>query len=124
MLATMSDVPPNVTMTVNNNPGELRYEIHADDELAGFVTYVRHGDVVEFMHAEVFPKWEGHGIGSELAQEALDDLVEAGHTITPSCPFIADFVIRHPSYLPHVDEASRQQLEARIATEVDDEAGA
>ncbi|MBV9869753.1 MAG: N-acetyltransferase [Frankiaceae bacterium] len=106
-----------VELEVRNNPGELRYEIFAGDELAGFTTYTLQDGAVAFRHAEVFPQWEGRGVGSRLAKEALDDVVESGKVITPLCPFIVDFVSGHPSYLPHVDERHRRQIEAAIATE-------
>jgi predicted GNAT family acetyltransferase len=109
----------DLDIEVSNNQSELRYEVYVDGELAGFTTYKLHDDTVAFMHAEVFPKWEGRGIGSELARVALDDVVESGKTITPLCPFIVDFVSHHPSYLSNVDEKHRQEIEARIATEPD-----
>lgn len=102
---------------VANNPGELRYEVFVGDELAGFTTYTLHEGTVQFMHAEVFSQWEGHGVGSRLARDALDDVVAAGKTITPLCPFIVDYISRHPGYLANVDEPHRQEIEARIATE-------
>jgi predicted GNAT family acetyltransferase len=113
----MADV--EATVTVVNNPSDLRYEVYVGDELAGFTSYTLRGDAVAFRHAEVLPQWEGHGVGSQLAKEALDDVVAAGKTITPLCPFIVDYVSRHPSYLPHVDEPHRVEIEARIATETD-----
>jgi hypothetical protein len=105
--------PSKPTVVVTNNKAELRYEAHVDGDLVGFTTYQLHGDRVVFNHAEVFPQWEGQGIGGQLARGALDDVIVAGKVITPLCPFIVSFVRRNPSYLEHVDPEHRQQLEAK-----------
>lgn len=108
-------------VTVTNNEAATQYEAHIGDELAGLTTYRRDEDRVVFLHAEVYPKWEGRGVGGELARVALDDVVSHGLTITPQCPFVADYISRNPSYLTHVDEAHRQEIEATIAVGPDDE---
>jgi hypothetical protein len=107
------DSDPDVV--VSNNEAARQYEVHIDGELAGLTTYVVQDGRVAFRHAEVYPKWEGRGVGSTLAREALDDTIARGMIITPLCPFIVDYIRRHPSYLPHVDEVHRQEIEAMIA---------
>jgi predicted GNAT family acetyltransferase len=82
-------------VTVSNNEAASQYEIHIGGELAGLTTYRRDGDRVVFRHAEVYPKWEGRGVGSELARGALEDVVSHRLTIVPHCPFIADYIARH-----------------------------
>jgi hypothetical protein len=42
--------------------------------------------------------------------------VARGKVITPLCPFMVSFVSHHPSYLPHVDEVHRHEIEALAAT--------
>ena len=39
-----------------------------------------------------------YGLGSRLVQRALDDLRARGLALVPLCPFVADFVGRHPEY--------------------------
>jgi predicted GNAT family acetyltransferase len=107
-------------VAVSNNKDAGRYEAHVDGQLAGFTTYVVRGDRVVFRHAEVYPRWEGQGVGSALARGALDDVIASGKLITPLCPFIVAFVSQHPSYLEHVDEQHRRELEAKPT---DDEEG-
>jgi uncharacterized protein len=114
-----NDETPDVV--VKDNDAANQYEAHVGDELAGLTTYRRDADTIVFLHAEVYPKWEGRGVGSELAREALDHAVSHGLTITPQCPFIADYISRHPSYLQYVDDTHRQRIEAEIATGPDDE---
>lgn len=108
--------------TVTNNEAAHRYEVVVDGVTAGVLTYVRHDDRVAFNHAEVYPRFEGQGVGSALAKSALDDVIAQGKTITPVCPFVVNYISRHPSYLTHVDETHRQEIEALIATAPDDDA--
>jgi len=100
--------PPDVVVT--DNRAAHRYEAHVDGELVGLTTYLLVDERVVFNHAEVYPKWEGHGVGSALARGALDDVVAQGKWITPKCPFIVDFVRQHPAYLEHVDERHRTEF--------------
>lgn len=97
-------------VVVSNQPQRGRYEAVVADVLAGFLEYRVTGDAVVFTHAEVFPRWEGQGIGSELAKQSLDDVVATGRRITPLCPFVVDYIARHPSYLHHVDPEHRGDI--------------
>lgn len=99
-------------VVVSDNKAARRYEAHVDGQLAGLTTYLVDEDRVVFTHAEVYPRWEGRGVGSALAKAALDDVVAQGKVITPKCPFIISYVQQHPSYLAHVDEKHRQMLQA------------
>jgi uncharacterized protein len=86
-------------VTVHDNPDELRYELEEDGEVRGYIQYRRHGDgVITLVHTDVDPKWEGHGVGSALAQGALDDLRARGLKVRPLCPFVAAYIRRHPEY--------------------------
>lgn len=85
-------------MTVRDKPEELRYEIEVDGEVAGFIAYRRGEGVITLVHTDVDPKWEGEGVGSELVRGALDDLRARGLRVRPLCPFVAEFIERHPEY--------------------------
>ena len=107
-----SDAEPELDLAVSNNSDEGRYEVTANGELAGILTYRLHDDRVVFLHAEVEPRFEGHGVGSRLAREALDDVVVQGKQITPLCPFVVDYLHRHPDYVEHVDAKHRAEFTA------------
>jgi uncharacterized protein len=101
---------PPLAIRVWNNADDLRYEVSVNDSHAGRLEYRLHEGRVVFTHAEVDPRWSGLGVGSALAKTALDDVVAAGKQITPLCPFIVDYIHRHPSYVVHVDAAHRAEF--------------
>ena len=87
-----------MTTEITNNTGQSRYEIHLDGKLAGFAEYRLSGAKTVFTHTEIDPAFEGHGLGSTLARGALDDVRREGRTVVPLCPFIKDYIERHPEY--------------------------
>jgi hypothetical protein len=91
---------------VTDNPAESRYELHAGGELAGFVTYhIRHGGaVINLIHTEVDPKFQGAGLAGELARATLDDIRARHLHVLPSCPYIRSWIARHPDYADLVAE--------------------
>jgi predicted GNAT family acetyltransferase len=82
--------------TVRDNPVERRYEAVADGEVVGELRYVTEPGVIVLVHTEVAPSVEGHGIGSRLVGDALDDIRSRGLRVVPVCPFVAAFLRRHP----------------------------
>ena len=84
--------------TVRDNPDAARYELTADGERAGFVTYRLSPGVIAFLHAEVDSARERHGLGSRLVRAALDDARARGLTVRPVCPFVAWFIETHEVY--------------------------
>ncbi len=88
----------NEDVQVVDNPSMQRYEIRVGGELSGFAEYELTPGRIVFTHTEIDPSVEGRGIGSRLAAWALDDVAARGLSVTPSCPFIAGFIRRHPIY--------------------------
>lgn len=85
-------------VSVRNNPDAGRYEITLDGNPAGFAEYRLKDTRVIFTHTEVDSAFEGHGLGSILAREALDDVRKRGLQAAPLCPFIVAYIRRHPEY--------------------------
>jgi hypothetical protein len=75
-----------------------RYEAKLDGEVVGHTRFQTRPGTVVFIHTEVEPAYEGRGVGSELARAALDDVRRRGENVVPRCPFIADYIKRHPDY--------------------------
>jgi predicted GNAT family acetyltransferase len=82
---------------VRHNAALSRYELDTPHGLA-IAVYHQQGDRLLFTHTEVPSADEGHGIGSQLVREALDDARRRGFKIVPACSFVVDFVRRHPEY--------------------------
>lgn len=102
-----------MSLQIHDNPEEHRYEALLDGKLAGFIQYRLHDGRMAMVHAEVEPAYEGHGVGSELAQVALADVRERGLKLVPLCPFVAGYVRRHSDrYLDLVPEPLREKLMA------------
>jgi len=86
-------------ITVRDNPQRHRFEaVDESGVVAGFAAYRRSGDAVVLTHTEVDDAFEGHGVGSRLAQGALDVLREQGVRVVPSCPFISAYIEDHQEY--------------------------
>jgi predicted GNAT family acetyltransferase len=97
----MTDQPG--TIRVIEKPALDRYEAYLDGVLAGYVTYERQRGGIVFLHTKTEPAFEGRGVGSHLAQVALDDARARGLRVTPRCPFVAAYIDRHPDYADLVD---------------------
>jgi uncharacterized protein len=92
-------------------PEKSRFEIRIGGEQAGFADYSRMGGRLVFRHTEIDDAYEGRGLGSKLAQGALDAARAGGHPVVPLCPFIASYIERHPDYQDLVDQECLDYLE-------------
>ena len=102
--------PSSPGITVRDHPEASRYEAYVDGALAGFAVYRLAPGRVVFVHTEIHDDYAGHGVGSALAEAALDDVRTHGQQVIPLCPFIASYIRRHPDYLDLVDEKHREVL--------------
>ena len=90
---------PTADPAVVNETNRNRYEIRADERLAGFAEYrVRRDGTVVFTHTEIQSDFDGRGLGGQLARAALDDVRRRGAGVVPQCPFMAGYIERHPQY--------------------------
>lgn len=99
-----------MSTTVTDNPARQRYEIHADGVLAGFVEYRPHGSVVDFVHTEMLPGFEGRGLAASVVAQALDEVRRRGWHVQPECPYVRRFIVRHPAYHDLVVAGARDEL--------------
>ncbi|KQX73836.1 MULTISPECIES: GNAT family N-acetyltransferase [Aeromicrobium] len=87
-----------MTNTVSLNADQQRYEIFVDGTLAGITQAVEDGEIVTMPHTKVFDEFEGKGLASALVTGALDDIRARGLKIVAECPYVANFVVKHPEY--------------------------
>ncbi len=94
-------------ITVVDNPERQRFEARSPDgTVVGHIVYrpARYAaedaspQDLELIHTEVDPAEEGHGIGSQLVREALDQLRASGRGVMPLCAFVSAFIREHPDY--------------------------
>jgi predicted GNAT family acetyltransferase len=86
-------------ISVRDNPDDNRYEAFVDGELAGFSDYELSDGVITFTHTEVDDAFEGHGVGSALVRQSLDQVRASGTLrVRPLCPFVRDWIEQHPDY--------------------------
>lgn len=87
-----------VRIEIADDADKKRYEIRADGQLAGFATYRLKEGLIELIHTEIDEEFEGHGLASRLISFALDDARQRELAVLPSCPFVNDYIQRHPQY--------------------------
>ncbi len=80
---------------VQHNQAANRYEVEVSGK-AAVAEYRRAGNVVTFTHTKVPRELEGQGIASDLIAGALADVRNQGLKIIPECPYVADYIERHP----------------------------
>jgi uncharacterized protein len=99
-----------VSVTVQDNPTESRYEVCVDDQRAGFTEYNRYRNEIAFIHTETAPEFAGQGLARRLVQDALDDVRKQGLTVLPYCPYVRGFIVRNPQYLDLVPEDQHERF--------------
>ena len=95
--------PPSGTVgdmgvTVVDNPTDSRFEARVEGTLAGVSEYELTSDTISLLHTQVAERYEGQGVGSEIARYALDDARARGLYVRPLCPFIRGWLKRHSEY--------------------------
>ena len=86
-------------VVVRDNSTELRYEALVDGRMVGLLSYRQEPGLVVLVHSEVDLDLEGTGVGSELVRGALADIRARGLRMVPHCPFVIDYLRRHPEEL-------------------------
>lgn len=84
-------------VTVTNHEAANRFEAQVDGHTA-FLEYKKTGDRILLIHTEVPPELEGKGVGSALARHALEYARTEQLKVVPRCPFVAQYLKRHPEY--------------------------
>jgi predicted GNAT family acetyltransferase len=87
-----------MSTSVTDNAASSRYDVVVDGELAGFAAYQKTPELVVFTHTEVDPRFGGQGVGGTLVRQALDDVRSQQLRVLPVCPFVQQWIVRHPDY--------------------------
>ena len=84
-------------MKVVHDPDAHRFVAHVDGGTA-MAEYEREDGRMVLTHTSVPPAAEGHGVGSALAREALGFARSEGLRVLARCPFMSEYIRRHPEY--------------------------
>jgi len=95
---------------VRDVPDSARYEVTLDAAPAGYTAYMLRPGLIAFVHTEIEERFEGHGLASRLIAFALDDARGRGLAVFPLCPFVNEFIERHPEYLDLVPSEHRARF--------------
>ena len=68
------------------------------DGVIAHLEYALAGPVLELIHTEVPKSMSGTGVASALIQSALDWAREHKVKIDVICPFVAEYLKKHPEY--------------------------
>jgi predicted GNAT family acetyltransferase len=82
---------------VRQNSALHRFEFDIGGGMA-LAFYRLAGGVMIFTHTEVPAALRGRGIGSEMMRGVLRKVRAQGLKVVPRCPFVADFITKHPEY--------------------------
>jgi predicted GNAT family acetyltransferase len=85
------------TLNIINNEQRQQFQLEVEGELAS-LEYRLYEGMIMLMHTEVPAALGGRGIGSALAEYALN-YARANHLpVKVYCPFVVTYVKRHPEY--------------------------
>ncbi len=92
------DLSMSSDIEIVDNPENDRYEVRTDAQVIGRADYQRAGEYVVIPHTQIDPAHGGQGLGGRMVRFALDDIRRQGLKVVPACPFVADYVTKHPEY--------------------------
>jgi predicted GNAT family acetyltransferase len=92
-------------------PERSRFEVHVGGETAGFTEYRRRPGLIAFIHTLIDPRFEGHGLGTQLVRTALSVARSEGLAVVPFCPFVRGYIADHTEYLDLVPEDMRAKFD-------------
>ena len=96
---------------VRDVPEDGRFVIRVDGRRAGFTEYQRPAGAYAFIHTEIDPEFEGRGLGGALIRAALAQARAEGAAVLPFCPFVQDYIRRHPAELDLVPPDRRAEFD-------------
>jgi hypothetical protein len=91
---------------ITDNTALHHFELKQDGETA-FILYSRSKNSLRLIHTEVPDSLQGKGVGSKLVSGVLEVANKNHLRIIPACPFVAEYLKRHPEHLSVVDPEYR-----------------
>jgi uncharacterized protein len=84
--------------TIEHSDRKKRYELRIGSEVIGFAQYRDTAGRRVFLHTEIEPDYQGHGLASQLIEWALTDTRKSGLRIEAQCPTVVGYLSRHHEF--------------------------
>jgi predicted GNAT family acetyltransferase len=84
-------------MALIDNAERKRYEMHIDG-LVPRIEYIKAQDKIYLTHTEVPKEMEGKGVAATMTRKVLEDIESKSLTLVPLCPYVAQYIKRHPEW--------------------------
>jgi uncharacterized protein len=85
-------------LKIFNNTKQQQFQVAVDGELASLEYRLSEGTIV-LMHTEVPEQLAGYGVGSALADFALNYARTNHIPVKVYCPFVQAYLKRHPEFM-------------------------
>lgn len=82
---------------LEDNKEKKRFEVEIEASTA-FVEYQKNNEIISLTHTEVPEELGGQGVGSKMIGKVLSKIKEDGKKVKISCPFIKNYVDKHPEF--------------------------
>jgi hypothetical protein len=84
---------------VRENSAQRRFEMALDDGAVAAIYYrIDDEGRLVLIHTEVPSEYSGRGIATRLATSSLNLIRQSGRKAVFQCPFLANFLAKHPEY--------------------------
>lgn len=100
-----------MAVEITDNTTRRRFEVRVDDEIAALVTYGKNAHEIALTHTETKPGFEGQGYAKQVVEFALARAREDGLEVLPFCPYVRDYIAKHPEQLDLVPAELRPRFE-------------
>src|SRR5262245_29299496 len=99
----LAPVAMKMRRKVKENPLQHRFELPIRDDLLAIVYYRIEDGRVALIDTEVPAEFSGRGIATQLAAGTFELLRKTGRRAVLRCPFMGQFLVKHPEYVDVVD---------------------
>ena len=89
---------------------QSRWEAQEGDRSIGYLSYELDGGVLDLQHTVVDPAARGQGLGGRLVEEALQYARAEDLLVRPTCPFVPDYLERHPEHADLVEGSTGAEV--------------
>ena len=83
--------------TIRDNTALSRFELD-DSGVTVVLNYTLSGNVMTLAHTETPVAARGRGLASRLVEAVLQQARARGLKIVPRCPFVGDYLEKHPEF--------------------------